>query len=292
MTQKPYFRFAQAATATTQKKFTLRFMARGKTNESTCPNHHANFGFAFRPGFRGFRLFSCCSSAPNPPSGGLMVKKTKGNFAAFAALLGPWVLAGLVIGLIPGYQLYRYVWTDSRFCSSCHVHDYATVGWENSGHSALTTCRDCHQQSLRDMARQALTFVTTHPQLPKDLKTLPEVSENKCTTCHIRQPKQQSLIGPLAHSRETFENVPKVDELYLHQRHLNANRKITCSNCHLRQANRAHNMTVADQSCIRCHSVVHHTEVGRDFGCRGCHFQDFLTPVVALDTTATKAVKK
>ncbi|HEX4925265.1 MAG TPA: NapC/NirT family cytochrome c, partial [Bdellovibrionales bacterium] len=69
--------------------------------------------------------------------------------AASLSVVLPAMVLGALAGAFPGYKAYEYVWTDARFCTSCHVHDYATVGWAQSIHGEKTTCHDCHHQPLR-----------------------------------------------------------------------------------------------------------------------------------------------
>ena len=224
-----------------------------------------------------------------------MVKKLFGIAWPFLVLLGPYFLFGALVGSVPGAMLYSYIWRDSRFCASCHVHDYASVGWKSSIHGELTTCNDCHHQSLLDYARESIVLVTRQPKLPADLHRLPQVSAEICGTCHLSKSTQHfGVAGPL--SRKDLSKLPKVDQLYLHQVHLqtetrlplenssasaqrtSSKRNVLCMDCHGGPANRAHDFSVADRSCVRCHTHTHRTELLRKFGCRNCHYQDFLTP--------------
>ncbi|HEX4924849.1 MAG TPA: hypothetical protein VFV50_12220, partial [Bdellovibrionales bacterium] len=50
------------------------------------------------------------------------------------------------------------------------------------------------------------------------------------------------------------------------------------ADCHGGPANRGHNFAAADASCVRCHSLPHKTQVGREYGCKSCHFSGFLVP--------------
>ena len=55
-------------------------------------------------------------------------------------------------------------------------------------------------------------------------------------------------------------------------------RPIACVDCHGGIPNRAHQFSATDASCINCHQKVAHapTEFQKKFGCRNCHFSEFL----------------
>ncbi len=218
----------------------------------------------------------------------------------------PSLLIGAIIGSVPGYKAYEYVWKDPDFCTACHVHDYATIAWENSSHKQLTTCHDCHHQSLRDYMKSAYSLILHQPKFPFDLDHVPHVPKGICKACHFTNPEDTSTIsGPLG--PDMVKKLPKVDKTYLHQVHLAQTtklqllkeekiapelrmgtksflpsshegdlRSITCSDCHGGPSNRAHNLTVTDSACLRCHEQKHKTPVVKEFGCRQCHFHQFM----------------
>ncbi|MCC6278701.1 MAG: hypothetical protein IT289_12365 [Oligoflexia bacterium] len=223
----------------------------------------------------------------------------------------PSILAGVLLGAYPGYKIYEFVWKDAGFCISCHVHDYANVGWADSVHGTTTTCHDCHHQPLRAYIKEAFIMVVKQPKFPKDLHHTPYVPQNLCAACHLTNPHDRSTItGPMTAGE--VDKIPKVDQSYLHDFHLkkktdfkllnnfelsegerNANpeaakvlsqekgpeRPIVCADCHGGPSNRGHNFGAVDTSCIRCHQPTQHTRMIKNFGCRTCHFQDFLTPI-------------
>jgi len=222
----------------------------------------------------------------------------------------PAIIVGFLIGSVPGYQTYNYVWKDANFCLSCHVHDYATNSWQDSSHGKMTTCHDCHHQPLHKYIQEGVIQVLQRPKFPEDLHHTPYVPSDLCQTCHVSTVHDKStLTGPLA--KESLEHLPKVDKMYLHRLHLKKEtdlallkshtfskeermgqfkeptrlkgekRLITCSDCHGGPTNRAHNFTAVDISCVRCHNDVHESQVGKKYGCRSCHFQEFLLGVDA-----------
>ena len=226
--------------------------------------------------------------------------------------LAPPIIFGMLLGIYPGYMVYKYVWKDARFCTTCHVHDYATVGWSKSIHGQMTTCHDCHHQPLRAYMIEALTMVKKPPRFPADLDHTPYVKKDLCAACHLTHPHDQSTVtGPM--EEEEIDKLPKVDRSYLHRVHLEKftnltslnsheltkqersmtpepvtelprtegpKRSIECSDCHGGPTNRGHNFSVVDVSCVRCHSSQHHESKALQMqGCRTCHFQDFLAPV-------------
>lgn len=223
----------------------------------------------------------------------------------------PTLIPGVIAGTYPGYKFYHYVWYDANFCTTCHVHDYATVGWSNSSHGETTTCHDCHHQRLRDYIREAYIMIKERPKFPEDLHHTPYVKKELCAACHVSNAADRSTItGPFKY--EDVQKIPKVDRSHLHAVHMNKKtdlvlqnkrahteserdiknlkpnleldrtkgdaRLITCADCHGGPQNRGHNFSATDISCIRCHSEPHETKVGKEFGCRNCHFQDFMIP--------------
>jgi hypothetical protein len=231
--------------------------------------------------------------------------------------LAPSLLLGAAVGLYPGYKFYHYAWFDAGFCTSCHVHDYATVGWAHSIHGEKTTCHDCHHQRLRDYIKEAIVMATKQPKFPKDLHHTPYVNKSLCSACHVSNAADRSTItGPMAF--EDIQKIPKVDLSRLHSIHLKKqtdltllnshalednernledlhptlaldqthaeNRPITCADCHGGPTNRGHNFSAVDATCVRCHADAHKSKVAQQYGCRSCHFQEFMIPISPKDS--------
>ncbi len=222
----------------------------------------------------------------------------------------PSMITGGLIGAYPGYKVYEFIWEDARFCTACHIHDYANVAWEASSHGKLTTCHDCHHQPLREYIRETVILMTHKPSFPKDLDHVPYVPNDICQACHISDPEDTSTVsGPMA--KEDIRLLPKIDKMHLHKLHLEAKTKIgllkdfkiadelrhgskgylpdiekgeernvNCSDCHGGPVNRAHNFSVMDLACLRCHDDTHKgSKIARTYGCRNCHFQEFTLPL-------------
>ncbi|GAB4408999.1 MAG: hypothetical protein OHK0056_10590 [Bacteriovoracaceae bacterium] len=220
----------------------------------------------------------------------------------------PALIIGVGIGAYPGYRTYEYTWKDANFCISCHVHDYASNSWSESAHGQATTCHDCHHQPLHQYIKEAYVYVVKGPKFPQDLHHTPNVPSNLCQSCHVSSHSKATITGPMI-DRDLSE-IPKVDKLYLHAFHLKKKTKmkllknhafsdeerkghfvnpppeegqeerpISCSDCHGGPTNRSHHFSAVDLSCIRCHGDVHDTPMGREFGCKQCHFQEFLLPL-------------
>jgi len=220
---------------------------------------------------------------------------------AFTVLTFPFILLGIGLGSYPGYMAYEYVWKDARFCTSCHVHDYASIGFEGSSHKDRTTCHDCHHQRLRDYIREPFVLILENTKFPKDLKHTPNIPDQLCQACHLSSARDRSTItGPL--TQKEVDEVPKIDHTKLHAVHLAKTtdrpspseiplvegmdnphpqnhklekfRKIDCMDCHGGPTNRAHQLTATDTACLRCHAV--HNNIVSEVGCRGCHSSDFI----------------
>jgi hypothetical protein len=228
--------------------------------------------------------------------------------AALAAFSLPTLSVGTLVGVYGGHYVAERVWTDAKFCISCHVHDYANFGWEKSIHGDKTTCHDCHHQPMRAYFKEMYVMITKRPQFPEDLHHTPFIKQDLCAACHVSNAADRSSItGPMKF--EDVSRIPKVDKSELHRVHLEAftdltllnsheltegerraepiskfpvtrgeKRSVTCADCHGGPANRAHNFSAVDASCVRCHSEPHQTRVGEVFGCRDCHFKGFLIP--------------
>jgi hypothetical protein len=229
--------------------------------------------------------------------------------------MAPAMGIGFLVGSVPGYKTYEYTWKNAQFCTACHVHDYASVGWSHSSHGQMTTCHDCHHQPLHQYPKELWVLIKDNPKFPKDLHHTPYIPRDLCESCHLSKGGDPSSItGPL--SREQIKRLPKVDQLKLHAFHLKQKvrmplpselhvedtkefgkflntkilpekpgqgsaplRPITCMDCHGGPPNRAHQFTATDRSCVQCHQPLHHNSLIRQVGCRSCHFQEFMTPI-------------
>lgn len=224
----------------------------------------------------------------------------------------PSIMIGIIAGSFPGYELYKYTWYNAHFCTQCHVHDYASVGWAQSAHGPKTTCHDCHHQRLRDYFKEMYIMIKDRPKFPEDLHHTPYVKKELCSACHVSNAADRSTItGPFQF--EDVMKIPKVDKSHLHFVHLNkktdlilqnhkahtanernlenlhptiepdltkgAERQITCADCHGGPQNRGHNFSAVDATCVRCHQESHKSKISQQYGCRSCHFQDFLIPI-------------
>lgn len=228
--------------------------------------------------------------------------------AAFVVFTTPTFTVGTFVGVYGGYHVSEVVWNDAKFCTSCHVHDYANYGWERSIHGSKTTCHDCHHQPLRAYVKEMYVMLTKRPTFPQDLHHTPYIKKDLCAACHVSNAADRSSItGPMKF--EDISKIPKVDLSEMHRIHLGAKtdltllnshetseaerraepitelpvskgeeRLVTCADCHGGPANRGHNFSAVDASCVRCHDGPHKTPVGEVFGCRNCHFQGFLIP--------------
>lgn len=239
------------------------------------------------------------------------MKKIIKSLLPFLLFMSPAIFIGALVGAYPGFKMYEYTWKNANFCTTCHVHDYANVGWQNSIHGEKTTCHDCHHQPLRAYLKETYIMLTKNPKFPEDLHHTPYVKKDLCAACHVSDAADKSTItGPMEF--EDIQKIPKVDLSYLHKTHLaketeftllNSHqlseseraaqpippkelprdkaekRPITCADCHGGPLNRGHNFSSVDATCVRCHENAHQTKVGKTYGCRSCHFSGFMIPV-------------
>ncbi|MGE3975634.1 MAG: hypothetical protein AB7F59_13995, partial [Bdellovibrionales bacterium] len=172
----------------------------------------------------------------------------------------------------------------------------------------------------RAYVTELYVMLTKRPTFPKDLHHTPYVKQNLCASCHLSGHQDRStLTGPMPF--EEIEKIPKVDKSYLHKVHLskmtdlqllnsleltegerNADpravsdlpkeksvlRAIACADCHGGPTNRGHQFQAVDLTCVRCHENRHINKFGKEFGCRTCHFQDFLSPVTTFSSFEKK----
>ncbi|MGK5084185.1 hypothetical protein WDW37_12890 [Bdellovibrionota bacterium FG-1] len=115
------------------------------------------------------------------------------------------------------------------------------------------------------------------------LKDIPKVSNTRLHKLHLSKevklpfPQQQHLGAALkgkwiedsmlGHGADADKTVWQA-------------RPIMCIDCHGGIANRAHNFGATDVACVRCHNALPakfaHTQVQTTFGCRNCHFLEFM----------------
>jgi len=220
-------------------------------------------------------------------------------------LLIPYFIVGIVLSIYPGYKTYEYVWKDASFCTSCHVHDYASNAWQASSHNQITTCHDCHHQPLRSYFKEFFIMIVKQPKYLKGLERVPHVPKEICSACHISDYKERGTISGPMRERD-ISKIPKIDQTFLHKLHLERQtdlelyteqeitdpadiadpkqylsrergpkRKIICVDCHGGITNRAHSFVAVDLACTRCHYERHPSGFVTEYGCRHCHFQDF-----------------
>jgi len=189
---------------------------------------------------------------------------------------------GAAAGLPLGERIYAYQWSDARFCSDCHAHDYADEAWARSGHADLTTCHDCHRVPIRHYPRNLWVTITRPPKTPQDIPH-PEVPVLICTQCHIGQCDPHEISGPM--SAELCDSIVKVDNSPLHSAHLNADHarpggestedeRVVCEDCHGGRVDDPHRFETSREACTRCHEE-HEAETVAGLPCRQCHGPGF-----------------
>jgi len=215
-----------------------------------------------------------------------------GPRTALVVLVAAAGLAGAIAGMPVGEQVFRYTWTDPRFCDDCHVHDYANQAWTESVHGGVTTCHDCHRVPVSHYPNNLYKAIFDRPQGMEDL-SIPEVESVVCEQCHVAQGASQTLTGPLPEA--TRRRVVKVDDSPLHTLHRAASTRdpqpyrgseaegpadegrIECVDCHGVEANRAHSFQAVDENCLACHTALEPTsERIKRLGCQGCHLGAFV----------------
>ncbi len=217
-------------------------------------------------------------------------------------------LIGTSIGVVLGYKANKIVAHDARFCTACHVHDYAQESWKKSPHHEKnTTCHDCHEQSVVDNMKNGLGLVkmlVTGDTNPGMLRHVPRVADHACVRCHVPQEDNfwYDILGPL--QEDEIANVPKITRSALHEKHLHSEFErtgrersddaphermpgdiynIQCRECHGSDLNRSHQFTPQNKSCLRCHEkdleISHQKSLVQGVhakNCLACHASDFL----------------
>ena len=126
---------------------------------------------------------------------------------------------GSLAGMPVGQEVFRYTWSDARFCDDCHTHDYANEAWSRSVHAKLTTCHDCHRVPIRHYPKNLWVTVVRKPRSQDDIHR-PDVATVICEQCHAESGADEPLTGPLP--SELRGQVVKIDHSPLHKVHLEA----------------------------------------------------------------------
>ncbi len=161
-------------------------------------------------------------------------------------------------------------------------------------------CESCHW----DFGKAGHPHVAG-PLQEHQLKDIPKVSNTRLHKLHLSKevsmpyPKQQHLdegfskgdIAPKVKSANQASAESEAKGSHDSGSETFPKRSITCVDCHGGMANRAHNFSATDVSCVRCHKATHKvfdpTKVQTTFGCRNCHFIEFMVET----ETGPEAVK-
>ncbi len=219
--------------------------------------------------------------------------------ARLAVILSAFVIGGIA-GMPYGEGLYRYTWTDSRFCDDCHAHDYANEAWAKSVHANLTTCHDCHRVPISHYPVNLWLAAFDRPQSQSDIHR-PKIAAVVCEQCHSDAGADEVLTGPM--SQTLRKEVVHIDRSPLHQLHMDAETRdpgsyrgagggfeedaegddsagaqaITCLDCHGSATDQAHQFVARPEVCEECHENQVLSGVRTvALSCRDCHFSGFL----------------
>lgn len=140
-------------------------------------------------------------------------------------------------------------------------------------------CETCHW----DFGKSGKPDVAG-PLKAHDLKDIPKVSNTRLHKLHLS--KQVKLPFPSKQHLDTqpTDNLVNTSMIGYESKEVGkkewASRDITCVDCHGGIANRAHNFSATDIACVRCHNAMHKdfapSKVQATFGCRNCHFIEFM----------------
>lgn len=194
-------------------------------------------------------------------------------YAWFAARSGAWKLGTVAVVLLvlggvgfAGVKSWTFIKHDNSFCSGCHLMAEPFLAFTSSEHSELM-CHECHQENLRDKARQLYQWVAERPDRIGPHAVVPN---GVCITCHSQ--------------RDADSTWQRISATAGHAIHLNPRspvmRETSCLTCHGQEV---HRFTPVQETCAQsgCHDRLL-IQLGKMAGqtslhCSTCH--NFASPL-------------
>jgi hypothetical protein len=122
----------------------------------------------------------------------------------WAQVLAGFAATALAIAVgIASFRAYEFVEHDNQFCLSCHLMVEPFERYTESGHDGLS-CKACHQPSMIERTRMALTQVIEQPEFITEHAHVPN---ERCAACHIEgDPERWRVVAATAGHRVHFES--------------------------------------------------------------------------------------
>lgn len=206
--------------------------------------------------------------------------------------LGVAVTAGAILASWQSYEMYDYVQHDNEFCNSCHLMREPFERFAESGHRDLN-CHECHQPTLVERSRMALTQIVEQPDT---IGAHAEVPNQRCASCHIEGSPDEwrQIAGTAGHRVHLESEEPELEGLQCVECHSTSIHEFvpvseTCaqSGCHDDRDIALGEMAgMTELHCTVCHTFLRESEqrlaldtaraalTPREQDCRGCHAMD------------------
>ncbi len=170
------------------------------------------------------------------------------------SLIALLIISGIIIA-VEGFNTYKFVEDDPRFCRTCHLMDEAWFKWNESPHAGIN-CHECHKASMESNLRQLVIYFTQRPEKVADDVHV-EIPNEKCEECHFTRSEKWPYVADTAGHKFHLENA-----------HAN------CIDCH---GGRIHKFIPENTECLECHSDITMKVKQMNFHCTNCH--NFLADV-------------
>jgi len=205
-----------------------------------------------------------------------------------------YVIAALVLLMIPSYFIYDYTQHNPKFCISCHLMNEAYDTWDVSAMHDLD-CHKCHESDIVTSMDHLREVVFEKPQ---EVTKITEVDNELCEKCHASaDPKWLQVANTAGHKVHFYDSADAPDCIDCHglQLHVFEPPVETCDTCHEEELNEpcgdmrvhcvvCHEFTVAEDDliparddCISCHEaqdtmgVTFPSDAHSDTPCLDCH---------------------
>jgi nitrate/TMAO reductase-like tetraheme cytochrome c subunit len=165
------------------------------------------------------------------------------------------LLLGIILAmLVPGLFVYNYTQNNPKFCTSCHIMQFAYDSWQESVHMPIE-CHVCHETNIQESLSHVYKVLTKNPQ---EITTPADVENMVCENCHTTDdPKWPQIAETAGHKTHVFD----------------VGVMPNCIDCH---GDRVHIFEPPEERCVECHGeeLVIASEIA-EVHCITCH--DFLT---------------
>jgi hypothetical protein len=180
-----------------------------------------------------------------------------------------------------------YTLQSVSMCTNCHIEEADELAHGRheqaitAGNTRAAVCTDCHgahaiQPSANEPQLVAGVCGDCHISTVQEWRSSPhvEIGPLGCATCH--SPHSQLLrVGNVTELCENCHNPthdPTIDDIFVHEQHLNSDYEVTCADCHMFRTSglqvslvgagpTGHTMKVDTVPCNTCHEELEESGV-------------------------------